>query len=126
MRSQMRCTMGLVALGLAVVIGVGEVGCRSDYAGTSDGGSSSVGKTLSFFTAFQVDPRSEDSAGPQFVVAEDLNNDGLMDLVTAWNQSQPVQIHLQHRTGTGAIRPSPWRGSPSRTSIRTNDRISLF
>jgi len=37
------------------------------------------------------------------VVAEDLDNDGLIDLVSAWNQSQPVQIHLQRRTATGAI-----------------------
>jgi hypothetical protein len=61
------------------------------------------GRTLSFFAAVQVDPPSEDSAGPQFVVAHDLNNDGTMDLVSAWNQSQPVQIHLQHRSASGAI-----------------------
>lgn len=60
-----------------------------------------TGRTLSFFQAVQVDPRSEDTAGPQFVVSADLNDDGLMDLVSAWNQSQPVQIHLQERTGGG-------------------------
>lgn len=63
-----------------------------------------TGRTLSFFQAVQVDPRSEDSAGPQFVVAADLNADGNMDLVSAWNQSQPVQIHLQERTAGGGIR----------------------
>lgn len=61
------------------------------------------GRTLSTFTAIQVDPRSEDSAGPQFVVAADLNDDGLLDLASAWNQSQPVQIHLQQRSATGGI-----------------------
>jgi hypothetical protein len=61
------------------------------------------GLTLSFFSAIQVDPRSEDSAGPQFVVAEDLNGDGLLDLASAWYQSQPVQVHLQRRAQDGAI-----------------------
>ena len=37
------------------------------------------------------------------MVAEDLNQDGLLDLVSAWNQSQPVQLHLQHRTAAGVI-----------------------
>ncbi len=83
------------------------IGCQGDYgtvapnANTSD--FLSTGRTLSFFTAIQVDPRSEDSAGPQFVVAADLDSDGLMDLVSAWNETQPVQIHLQRRTETGAI-----------------------
>jgi len=62
------------------------------------------GRTLSHFEAIQIDPRSEDSAGPQFVVAEDLNDDGLIDLVSAWNQSQPVQVHLQRRPASDVIR----------------------
>ncbi len=83
-------------------------GCRAQYDGGGGGGTStsdflSTGATLSFFRALQVDPRSEDSAGPQFVVADDLDSDGLMDLVSAWNQSQPVQLHLQRRSVTGAI-----------------------
>lgn len=60
-------------------------------------------ETLAFFTAFQVDPASEDSAGPKFVVSADIDQDGLPDLVTAWNQSQPVQIHLQRRDEQGHI-----------------------
>jgi hypothetical protein len=80
------------------------VGCRGDFGNFSgNGGFLSTGRTLSFFTAIQVDPQSEDSAGPQFVVAKDLNNDGLMDLITAWNQTQPVQIHLQGRTSSGGM-----------------------
>ena len=62
-----------------------------------------TGRTASFFRAIQVDPRSEDSAGPQFVASADLNGDGLMDLVSAWNQSQPVQIHLQRRSAIGVV-----------------------
>jgi len=54
-------------------------------------------ETRSFFKAFQIDPEAEDSAGPKFVVAADIDRDGLTDLVSGWNQSQPVQLHLQRR-----------------------------
>ncbi|RME37572.1 MAG: hypothetical protein D6788_09155, partial [Planctomycetota bacterium] len=60
-------------------------------------------ETRSFFTAFQVDPTAEDTAGPKFVVAADIDQDGLLDLVSAWNQSQPVQLHLQRRDAAGNI-----------------------
>ncbi|GMU36542.1 MAG: VCBS repeat-containing protein [Phycisphaerae bacterium] len=60
-------------------------------------------ETLSFFTAYQIDPTAEDTAGPKFVVSGDLDQDGLPDLVSAWNQSQPVQIHLQRRDDDGNI-----------------------
>ncbi len=53
--------------------------------------------TRSFFTAFQIDPVEEDTAGPKFVVSGDVNQDGLLDLVSGWNQSQPIQLHLQER-----------------------------
>ena len=109
MNSSLRTTAGVLAavtVPTLVVVGI-FVGCRGDYGTTSMGGGDgdflATGRTLSFFRAIQVDPKSEDSAGPQFVVAEDLNNDGLLDLVSAWNQSQPIQIHLQHRSDLGAI-----------------------
>ncbi|MEK7710275.1 MAG: VCBS repeat-containing protein [Planctomycetota bacterium] len=60
-------------------------------------------ETRSFFTAFQIDPVDEDSAGPKFVVAGDVDQDGLTDLVSAWNQSQPIQLHLQRRDPAGNI-----------------------
>lgn len=60
-------------------------------------------ETRSFFTAFQIDPVPEDSAGPKFVVSADIDKDGLPDLVSAWNQSQPVQLHLQRRDPVGNI-----------------------
>jgi hypothetical protein len=101
-------TAAAVVLLSAGVLGVSVAlfsGCRADFGGTGGSGDFLLtGETSSFFKAFQVDPRSEDSAGPQFVVAEDLNSDGLVDLVSAWNQSQPVQIHLQRRTSSGAVR----------------------
>lgn len=90
----------VLTIGVAMVIG----GCRGDYGAVAEQNDFlASGKTLSHFSAVQIDPRSEDSAGPQFVVAEDLDGDGMMDLVSAWNQSLPVQIHLQRRSSSGAI-----------------------
>ncbi len=60
-------------------------------------------ETRSFFTAFQVDPQSEDTAGPKFVVSADINQDGMLDLVSAWNQSQPIQLHLQQQDADGVV-----------------------
>ncbi len=60
-------------------------------------------ETRSFFTAFQSDPVSEDTAGPKFVISADIDQDGLLDLVSAWNQNQPVQLHLQRRDPEGNI-----------------------
>jgi len=60
-------------------------------------------ETLSFFTAYQIDPGAEDSAGPKFAISGDVDQDGLLDVVTAWNQSQPVQLHLQRRDENGNI-----------------------
>ena len=94
----------------AIVLATLMNGCRGNYGdlntttGSTRADFLSSGRTQSFFTAIQVDPKSEDSAGPQFVIAEDLDGDGLLDLVSAWNQSQPVQIHLQKRGASGEIR----------------------
>lgn len=60
-------------------------------------------ETRSFFTAFQIDPVPEDTAGPKFVVSGDVDRDGLLDLVSGWNQSQPIQLHLQRRDPAGNI-----------------------
>lgn len=46
------------------------------------------------FDAIQVDPPAESSAGPYAVVRVDLDDDGDTDLVSGWNESQPVQIHI--------------------------------
>lgn len=59
--------------------------------------------TRSFFTAYQIDPEAEDTAGPKFVISADIDQDGLLDLVSAWNQSQPIQLHLQRRDANGNI-----------------------
>lgn len=60
-------------------------------------------QTRSFFTAFQIDPVQEDTAGPKFVASGDVDQDGLLDLVSGWNQSQPIQLHLQRRDADGVI-----------------------
>ena len=85
------------------------VGCETMYENPKAGGDAAAsdfvlsGQTKSFFTALQVDPRSEDSAGPQFVEAADLDGDGLMDLASIWNESQPLQVHLQRRDADGNV-----------------------
>ena len=42
-----------------------------------------VGKGL--YTAVQIDPSSEDSAGPQLIATGDMDGDGLIDVATVWN-----------------------------------------
>jgi hypothetical protein len=83
--------------------GTGGVGTPDP--GTDDGGDIELPSeaTRSFFTAFQVDPVPEDTAGPKFVVSGDVDQDGFLDLVSGWNQSQPVQLHLQRRDASGNI-----------------------
>ncbi len=98
-------TAAVSVLAGAMALAISIVGCDPALVIVpGDGDFLSTGRTLSHFQAFQVDPPAEDSAGPQFVVAEDLDDDGLTDLVSAWNQSQPVQIHLQRRSESGEIR----------------------
>lgn len=93
---------------LLAVVGLYVSGCETMYADPEVGGDGVgdfvvSGNTESFFTARQVDPRSEDSAGPQLVQAADFNGDGMMDLASVWNQSQPVQVHIQQRDGNGKV-----------------------
>ncbi len=109
MKVRLFTTAGILGMALAATsVSLGTfVGCGAGV-GTSNGGATNdflaTGRTLSHFSAIQVDPRSEDSAGPQFVTAEDIDGDGLLDLVSAWNQSQPVQIHFQRRSAANVIR----------------------
>ncbi|HUU84306.1 MAG TPA: VCBS repeat-containing protein [Phycisphaerae bacterium] len=103
----MRRVWTLIALLIVPAVWVAG-GCETmfdDGAGTTPGLGDFVttGQTASFFTAVQVDPRSEDSAGPQLVDAADLDGDGLMDLASIWNESQPLQVHLQRRDADGAL-----------------------
>ncbi len=77
MNITLRKITACIALSGLVTDGI-LVGCSGNYDGTSGGDFLDSGRTASFFTALQVDPPSEDSAGPQFVVAEDLNADGLL------------------------------------------------
>ncbi|RJP33376.1 MAG: VCBS repeat-containing protein [Phycisphaerales bacterium] len=94
------------ALYAAMIGATLAAGCRLDYSNlfVSSGDFLSSGRTASFFHALQVDPRSEDSAGPQFAASGDLDNDGLPDLVSGWSESQPIQFHLQRRDPDGSLR----------------------
>lgn len=105
MNHRLRFTILIIStVALVVTMAVSTAGCRGNLdTFTRDDDFLTTGRTLSFFNAIQVDPPSEDSAGPQFVTDADLNGDGLTDLVSAWNQSQPVQIHLQRRSAAGDI-----------------------
>lgn len=85
---------------------VAFLGCQSMYLQPGEdtaNGFLDSGDTYSTFQAIQVDPRAEDSAGPQFVATGDFNNDGLLDLVSGWNESQPVQIHIQQQDDNGDV-----------------------
>lgn len=99
----------LASIGIATTLCLAAVlGCQSMYdnggPGSGGGGFLDSGVTASpFFTAIQVDPKAEDSAGPQFIDVGDFDNDGLLDIASAWNQSQPIQIHMQRRLVTNRI-----------------------
>jgi len=109
MKVRLRTTTGIFGVVSIVALATAGlfVGCSGQ--GGSSGGTATgddflgTGQTLSHFRALQIDPPNEDSAGPQFVVTEDLDRDGLLDVVSAWNQSQPVQIHFQRRSVTGVV-----------------------
>lgn len=89
---------------ISAVAAISFVGCTVEYGNSGAGNDFlDTGRTRSIFEAIQIDPRSEDSAGPQFVAAADLDGDGILDLVSAWNQSQPVQVHFQRRAISGAV-----------------------
>lgn len=103
MKSRPNTGLGLLLVGIVLFLG-----CRSMYyePNGGDAGGTDFAKTGvagSFFTAAQVDPRSEDSAGPVFARAGDIDGDSLIDIASAWNESQPVQIHLQRRNAAGDI-----------------------
>ncbi|MCH8147570.1 MAG: hypothetical protein IH987_06180, partial [Planctomycetes bacterium] len=91
--------------GTGGVVDIGGGGGIDEQVITEDGGE----ETRSFFTAFQIDPTAEDTAGPKFVVAGYVDDPnaaegvGTLDLVTGWNQSQPVQVHYQQRAADGTI-----------------------
>lgn len=101
-----KLAFGTIGIALGVAAGLG---CDSMYAQTDDGSFNpndflNTGQTASSnFRAIQIDPPAEDSAGPQFAAVGDFDNDGRIDVASAWNESQPIQIHMQQRTSTGGL-----------------------
>ncbi len=93
-RSYVRVFAGLAVAAAGVTAALS--GCSSNFTTLLSGSTDFLasGRTLSFFTAVQVDPRSEDSAGPQFVVNADLNGDGAPDLAVANFGSSSVSVLL--------------------------------
>ncbi|MCG3138507.1 MAG: hypothetical protein HJJLKODD_02372 [Phycisphaerae bacterium] len=80
-------------------------GCPTlNISGSSGGGGNEPppGELIEW-PARQVDPTTEDTAGFNQVVNADMNGDGLVDLVTAAYESQPIQVHLQQRNADGSI-----------------------
>jgi len=104
MKRKLASTTIAIALALAAL-----AGCQSMYADPGDGSSNpddflNTGRTAtSSFSAIQVDPRADDAAGAQFAAVGDFDADGRLDIVSAWNQSAAVHIHMQQRTATGAL-----------------------
>ena len=72
----------------------GTVSGRADGAAPGD---------LIEWPGSQVDPTGEDTAGFNQITSADMNGDGLVDLVTAAYESQPIQVHLQQRATDGTI-----------------------
>lgn len=66
-----------------------------------DTGAGAVGMNL--FSQIQIDPASEDSAGPHFVAAGFVDGDDYIDVVSAWNESKPLEIHFQRRDQDGEV-----------------------
>lgn len=90
----------IVLSGLAVMTGCPTLPDQVLSGRAGDG--SSPGENIEW-PGSQVDPTGEDTAGFNKVISADLNADGLLDLVTAAYESQPIQIHLQQRSSNGAI-----------------------
>jgi hypothetical protein len=106
-------TKWLYSMAAALLILGSTTGCPNapDIAGSStvttvggggSGTSPTTGEEISWPVA-QVDPLDEDTAGFNQVISADMNDDGLIDLVTAAYESQPIQLHLQQRSPAGEV-----------------------
>ena len=68
-------------------------------AGTTAGNTNPMSNTIPAptFTSQAIDPLLEATAGAKVVVVADMDGDGLDDLVSGSDESQPIQLHM--RTG---------------------------
>jgi hypothetical protein len=97
-------------LALLLIVGLGaSSGCTELYLlfgpggpiGPSSGGSTSSASTQPaaipgpIFSARQIDPLLEATAGARVIVVADINGDGLNDFVSGSAENEPIQLHLR-------------------------------
>jgi hypothetical protein len=90
----------LVAISILITT---TAGCPTVGSSVQGQAGSAVPGELIDWPPSQVDPTGEDTAGFNQIISADMNGDGLVDLVTAAYESQPIQVHLQQRAADGTI-----------------------
>jgi len=98
----------IILLGMVFGLLVVGTACPTIPDLVSGGGSSAPGDQVPpgeniTWPVVQIDPTGEDTSGFNQVLSADMNQDGLVDLVTAAYESQPIQVHLQQRSPEGDI-----------------------
>lgn len=90
---------------LFLIFGPGAAFGPQTGSGTAGGGLSATTQNVTIasplFSAVQLDPILEATAGAKVIVSVDLDADGLIDFVSGSDESQPIQFH--RRTSPTAV-----------------------